>query len=153
MRAIPSPKLLIKDHKTINEKGEFTTRLVIPATNFTATVSNIGYLGIKRCPDKGKVNYSRDSIFQAYNLKGTLEELGLTREEVTIASVGEINMYLSIKTATIRKAVRYFTRKLTRETKKTINLSLDLIYFGMSSTLISFDGEHYEYHGGEKEEK
>ena len=26
-RAIPSPKLLIKDHKTINEKGGFPTRL------------------------------------------------------------------------------------------------------------------------------
>ena len=54
-RAIPSPKLLIKDHKTISEKREFPTRLVIPATNFTATFSNIGYLGIKRCLDKVKV--------------------------------------------------------------------------------------------------
>ena len=61
-RAILSPKLLIKDHKTINENGKFPTRLVIPATNFTVTFSNIGYLGIKRCLDKVKVNYSRNSI-------------------------------------------------------------------------------------------
>ena len=47
-RVIPSPKLLIKDHKTINEKGKFPTRLVIPRTNVTATFSKIGYLGIKR---------------------------------------------------------------------------------------------------------
>ena len=85
MRAIPSPKLLIKDHKTINKKGEFPTRLVIPATNFTSTFSKIGYLGIKRCLDKGKVNYSRNSIAQAYDLKETLEEIGLKKEEVTIA--------------------------------------------------------------------
>ena len=39
------------------------------------------------------------------------------------------------------------------ETKKTINLFLDLIQFGMSLTLISFDGEYYEYHGGEREEQ
>ena len=58
-KAIPSPKLLVKDKKTINKKEEFPTRLVILATNFTATFSNIGYLGIKRCLDKGKVNYSR----------------------------------------------------------------------------------------------
>ena len=64
-----SPKLFIKDHKTINEKGELPTRLVIPATNFTTNVSKIGYLGIKICLDKGKVNYSRDSIVQASNLK------------------------------------------------------------------------------------
>ena len=64
-RAIPSPKLFIKDHKTIKEKGGLPTRLVIPAKNFTATFSKIGYLGIKKCLDKGKVNYSRDSIVQA----------------------------------------------------------------------------------------
>ena len=50
-RVIPSLKILIKDHNTINKKGEFPTRLVIPATNFTATYSKIGYLGIKRCLD------------------------------------------------------------------------------------------------------
>ena len=62
-------------------------------------------------------------------------------------------MYPSIKLATIKKAVRYFARTLIRENKKTINLCLDLIQFGMSSTLISFDGEYYEYHGVEREEK
>ena len=34
-----------------------------------------------------------------------------------------------------------------------INLCLELICFGMSSTLICLDGEYYEYHGGEKEEQ
>ena len=62
-------------------------------------------------------------------------------------------MYPSIKPATIREAVRYFARKLTKETKKTINLCLELIHFGMSSTLISFDGGSYEYHGGERKEQ
>ena len=50
-RAILYPKILIKDHKTINENGEFPSRLVILATNFTVTFSKIGYLGIKRCLD------------------------------------------------------------------------------------------------------
>ena len=53
-QAILSPKLVIKDHKKINKKGEFPTRLVIPAKNFTATFSKICYLGINRCPDNGK---------------------------------------------------------------------------------------------------
>ena len=64
-----------------------------------------------------------------------------------------IKIYPSIKLATIGKAVRYFARKFTIETKKTINLCLDLIHFGMSSNLISFDGECYEYHRGEIEEQ
>ena len=78
-RAIPSPKLIIKDHKTINENREFPTSLVIPATNFTATFSKIGYLGINRFLNKGKVNYSRNFIVQASNLKETLEEMGLKK--------------------------------------------------------------------------
>ena len=49
--------------------------------------------------------------------------------------------------------MRYFARKLTKKTKKTINLCLELIHFVMSYTLISFYGEYYEYHGGEREEQ
>ena len=62
-------KLLIKDHKTMNKKGGFPTRLVIPATNFSIILSKIGYLGIKRILDKAKVNYSRVSIVQASDIK------------------------------------------------------------------------------------
>ena len=72
-RAIPSTTILIKYHKTTNEKGESPTRLVIPATKFTAAFSKISYLGIKRCLVKGKVNYSRVSIVQASNLKERIE--------------------------------------------------------------------------------
>ena len=62
-------------------------------------------------------------------------------------------MYTSIKIATIKKALRFFARTLTTATKKTINLCLELIRFGMSSTLICFDGEYYKYHDGEKEDQ
>ena len=72
---------------------------------------------------------------------------------MTTASVYAINIYPLIKLAGIKRAVRYFVRTLTRETKKKINLCLDLIQFGKSSTLISFDREYYEYHGGEREEQ
>ena len=56
-QGIPSPKTLIKEHKKINGRGEFPTRLVIPVTNFTATLSKIGYLGIKIMLEKEEVNY------------------------------------------------------------------------------------------------
>ena len=83
-----------------------------------------------------KINYSRFSIVQAFDLKERLEEKKLVREEVTIASVNAINMYHSIKLATIKKAVSFFAIKLTTATKENINLCLELICFGMSSTLI-----------------
>ena len=96
------------------------------------------------------MRYSRVSIVQASDLKERLEELKIKRDEVKIASVDAINMYPYIKLTTIRKALILFARKLTAETKNTINLCLELIHFGMSSTFISIDGEYYEYHGGER---
>ena len=63
---------------------------------------------------------------------------------VTISSVDAVNMYPSIKLATIIKAIIFFSRKITTETKNIINLCLELIHFGMSSTLISFGGDYYE---------
>ena len=142
MQVIPSPNLLIKNHKTINKKGESPTRLVIPARKFTATFSKIRYLVIKIMPDKGKVNYSRFSIVQASNLREILEELRVNRYKVEIASVDAITMYPSIKLSTIKNSVRFFAIKLNAATKKTINLCLELICFVMSSTLIYFDGEY-----------
>ena len=68
-------------------------------------------------------------------------------------SVDAINMYLSIKLSIIKKAVRLFTRKLTTVTKKTINLCMELIRFGMSSTLIYSGGEYYKYHGDKNEKQ
>ena len=35
-KKLPTPTLLIKDHKEKNQDGEFPCRLVIPATNFTS---------------------------------------------------------------------------------------------------------------------
>ena len=66
--------------------------MVIPATKFTATFSNINFLGIKRCLDEIKVNYSSVSIVQASGLKERLEEMKINRDELTIAPVEAINM-------------------------------------------------------------
>jgi len=74
-RSVPTPKLLIKDHKKKNGKGEFPTRLVVPATNFTAGFSKAGYLGIKNIFDKNGIDYSRSTIIQASQLKSRLEKL------------------------------------------------------------------------------
>ena len=54
-KAIPSPQLLVKDHKP-KVNGEYETRLVIPATNFTAAFPKAGYLGIKAILDENNVN-------------------------------------------------------------------------------------------------
>ena len=116
--------------------------MVIPATKFTAKFSYIGYLGIKSCFDKGKVNNSCISIFQPSDPTERIEELEIKRDEVTITSVDAINIYPSIKITTIIKAVRLFAREINAATKKTINVCLEFIHFGRSSTLIYFDGKY-----------
>ena len=64
-KAIPTPKLLIKDHKKMTSMGKFPTRLVIPATNFSSTFAKIGYLGLKNILEKNEINYTKFTIFQA----------------------------------------------------------------------------------------
>ena len=92
--------------------------------------------------DKSEVNYTRVTIVQEYDLKERLEELGIKREVVTIASVDAINIRPSIKIATIKKAVRLFTKEFITSTKKKINLCLELICFDMRSNLISLYREY-----------
>ena len=47
IKAIPTPKLLIKYPKILTSMGEFPTRLVITAVNFSASFAKVGYLGLK----------------------------------------------------------------------------------------------------------
>ena len=70
--------------------------------NFTITFSKIGYHGIKRLLDKGKVNYSHVSIVQASDLRERLKEPKIKIDEVKFDSSDANNMYLSIKVSTIK---------------------------------------------------
>eukprot|EP00957_Ditylum_brightwellii_P211448 15366177-Ditylum_brightwellii.AAC.1 len=68
-----------KDHKALEEDGSFPTRLVIPATNFTATSSKLGYLGIKQILDDNKA-LTHYSCNLSNNDKMTINEcLGLIK--------------------------------------------------------------------------
>ena len=64
------------------------------------------------------MNYSCVTSVQSSNLKQRLEELEINRNGVKIASVDAVNMYPSIKIATIRKVVILLSRRLTTDTKK-----------------------------------
>ena len=55
-KAIPTPKILIKDHKKADASGEYPSRLLVPATNFTQAFPKIGYQGIREVFDKEQWN-------------------------------------------------------------------------------------------------
>jgi hypothetical protein len=117
-RAVPTPKLLIKDHKPMNEKGEYMMRLIVPATNFTVAFPKVGYLGIKNIFDQNGIDYSGSTITQASQLKMTLKKLSIMKDKVTIISFDAVRMYPSIKYKFVRKAVKFFVRNLNAETQR-----------------------------------
>ena len=86
-KSIPTPKLLIKDHKNPNTYGDFPKRLVIPATHFTATFAKVGYLGLKTILDNHQVYYIEFMITQASQVKEYWEKLEWKREKVTMVSI------------------------------------------------------------------
>mmetsp|Transcript_14767 Transcript_14767/g.21694 ORF Transcript_14767/g.21694 Transcript_14767/m.21694 type:complete len:149 (+) Transcript_14767:727-1173(+) len=134
--------LLIKDHKEkIN--NEFPTRLVIPATNFAATFSKLGYLGIKKIFDENNINYAKYTITQASDLKSKLEKLKIKRNQGTIMSMDIVNMYPSCKLKLIKQAFRHYARNLPRKHKKTIEKCIEMIAFGMKATLIRYRDEYF----------
>ena len=82
----------MKYYKTINNKGKYRTRLVIPMTKFTVTLSKLVHLWIEKKLDTMKVNYSRFIIVQTYYMKEKLEDIGVNRDKVMIASIYTVNM-------------------------------------------------------------
>ena len=127
LKAIPQPQLLVKDHKDPDEEGKFPTRLVIPATNFTAAFSKLGYMGIKKVLDDHGVNYAKYTIIQSSDMKEKLEKLELKRNKVTLMSLDIVNMYPSVRVKLIRKALHYYAKDLPEEAKETINMCMDIV--------------------------
>jgi len=100
---IPTPKLIIKDHKDPDEEGDYPNRLIVPANNFTSAFPRLGYLGIKRIFDANNIEYEKRTISQASNLKEEIEKLDIKRKEVTVCKLDIVNMYPSIQFKIVKK--------------------------------------------------
>jgi hypothetical protein len=112
-RAIPTPKLLIKDHKK-PKGGMFPTRLVIPVSNFTSAFPKLGYLGIKHIFDDNHVPYTSRTIHQAADLKSRLEALNLRVHDCTIlvVSIDAVDYYPSVRFKLVQRAIQSYSRDL-----------------------------------------
>ena len=138
-KAIPKPKILIKDHKELTSMGNFPTRLMVPATNVSATFTKVDYLRLKNILEKNEINDARFTIFQASQVKKEWEILDWKRNELTIASIDAVLIYPSVKFPLVKKAISYFTKNLPKSQQSTVKFCLKLISFGMSSTLLKFE--------------
>ena len=96
-KAIPTPKLSMKDHKKPNEDRDFPTRIVIPATNFTSGFPKLGFSGIRNIFDENNINHMKKTMTQANNLKDELETLNVTKNNSTIiVSLDIVSFYPSM---------------------------------------------------------
>ena len=97
-RAVPTVQLLIKDHKKIDEStGEYPSRLVVPAKNYTAAYPHVGQRGIFEILRKNEVNFTERNIQQASELKEKLEQLPIRKSDNTIITLDIEAMYPSVK--------------------------------------------------------
>ena len=83
-------------------------------------------------------------------MKEKLEKCGLKQNEVTLMSLDIVNMYPSIRVKLIQKALNYYAKNLPAAARETIDLCMDIVQFGMKSTLIQFQGRYYVYKGAAK---
>jgi len=94
------------------------------------------------------------TITQASNLKENLENQGITCSNSMRASIDAENFYPSVRFKLVRKAVYHFSKELSEEDQINFKDCLDLIKFGMQSTLLTFVDKYYEYNGdSDPEEK
>eukprot|EP00957_Ditylum_brightwellii_P138773 10578067-Ditylum_brightwellii.AAC.1 len=100
-------------------------------------------LGIKKALDKDNVNYNKYTIVQSLDLKSKLEQLGLKQKDVVFMLLDIDNIYSSVRVKLIKKALRHFSKNLPDDAKKWIKLSLEMVQFGMKSTLVDFGDKFY----------
>ena len=127
--------------------NKYSTRLIVPANNFTATFLKLRYIALKAILDENNIIYDKFTIVQASDMKQKVEELKIKKYENTIVSIYIVNFYSSTMISLIKKAINYYTMKLSNKKKKKIKWCLDLIQFGMRSTLLNFQDCFFEYKG------
>jgi hypothetical protein len=76
-----------------------------------------------------------------------LELLGLTSTNCTIVSMDAQDYCPSVHFRLVWKAVQYYSQTLSLDLQDTIDECLEMIRFGMKSTLITFQDRFFEYDG------
>eukprot|EP00957_Ditylum_brightwellii_P001744 134325-Ditylum_brightwellii.AAC.1 len=109
-------------------------------------------MGIKKVLNEHGVNYAKHTIVQSLDLKEKFESCKLKRDEVMLMLLDIVDMYPSVRVNLIQKALQHHARNLPDYAKEIIDLCMDIVQFGMKSTLIQFRGWYFVYKGTSKDE-
>ena len=146
---VPTPRLLVKDHKQRKESGTYPCRLVVPADSFISGFTKIGYLTVKEAFLRNNINIETNVIQQASTLKKDLIDLNLDADNNYIASIDIVDFYPSVSYKMIEKAVWHYASDLPESEKARIATGLSLLKAGMSYQILSFQDKYYEYQGAD----
>ena len=80
-------------------------------------------------------------------MKEEIEILEVKKNEVTLEKLDIVAMYPSIQFLFVKKAVRFYSKDLSKVEKEKIGTCLEMISFGMKNTLVCFIDKYYEYKG------
>eukprot|EP00957_Ditylum_brightwellii_P014199 1069460-Ditylum_brightwellii.AAC.1 len=58
-----------------------------------------------------------------------------------------VNMYPSTKLSLIKQAFRYYAKDLSTTNRNIIKLCIEMVAFGMKTTLVQFQDNYYNYKG------
>ena len=146
---VPTPRLLVKDHKKTKPNGSYPGRLVVPAQSFNSGFSKLDYTAIKDCFDRCNIVIDRFAIVQASSLKEKLEMMNVNKNVNSIASIDIVNFYPSVSYQMIEKAVWHFAKKIKGIERERLKTGLKLLKTGMSKQIVQFDGTYYKYKGND----
>jgi hypothetical protein len=112
-KKIPSVRLSIKDHKPLQPNGCHPTRLIVSAHNFTQCLSKLASKSIECTFGCADVNFKRHTLKNLLALKQKLEEIDISRGEVTIVSLDIKDMYPQCCFKAVQDAVQYYAINYT----------------------------------------
>ena len=149
-REVPTPYILIKDHKAIDENGCYPTRFIVPCNNYLSCFSRLGYVAIKGIFDKNSVKYSQFNILNSYKLVEKVKTANFQNSKNTIFNIDVRNMYPSISLSLIKEALLFFSSVLPEEEQKMVMRAWAFGQFGMDGSIMQFGGEYYRYVGAQR---
>ena len=85
--AMPTPRLLAKDYKKPNDRGLYSSRLVVLAESFISRFSELGCKITQDTLRKSNMQINRFTIVQASSFKSNLEDLNVMKGNNSIIKI------------------------------------------------------------------
>jgi hypothetical protein len=119
-KKIPLVCFSIKDHKPLQPNGHHPSRLIVSTHNFTQCLSRLASKSIKHTFRRADINFEHHALKNLLALKRKLEEIDISRGEVTVVSLDIKDMHPQCRFKVVQDAVQYYVRQLPNLSRSKI---------------------------------